>query len=75
MKFTEVNINCLEKIFRHLSVDDLLNEADSNGTLKNVVDNVFALKFEKRKVNFRDLDFVDGNQANEHNRYDLIITN
>lgn len=62
MKIVDLNIDCLEKIFKQLSLGDLLNVADSNGTLKKGADVVFALKYGKRKVNLRDLDFVDRNR-------------
>lgn len=47
MKFTELDIDCLEAIFQYLSIEDLLNVADSNKVLKQAADLTFQLKHGK----------------------------
>lgn len=42
-KLTALGVDCLERIFRYLPLDDLLNVADSNKQLKEVADLVFVL--------------------------------
>lgn len=44
MKLTTLGVDCLERIFRYLPLDDLMNVADSNKQLKEVADLVFVLK-------------------------------
>lgn len=50
MKITDLNIDFLEKIFKHLNLGDLLNVADSNKQLKKAADGVFSSKYGSRKV-------------------------
>ncbi|XP_055306317.1 uncharacterized protein LOC129570651 [Sitodiplosis mosellana] len=50
-KLTDVNADCLEHIFKHLSLIDLLNVADSNKQLKPAADLVFASQYGKRSMN------------------------
>lgn len=52
-KLTDVNDDCLEKVFMHLSLKDLLNIAHTNKKLKTAADMVFAHKFGKKWVNFK----------------------
>lgn len=47
MILTDVNDDCLEKIFMCLSLDDLLNIAHTNKQLKNAADLTFTRKFGK----------------------------
>lgn len=46
-KLTDVNGDCLEKIFMYLNLDDLLNIAHTNKQLKFAADLAFARKFGK----------------------------
>lgn len=50
MKVTKLNINCLEKILKYLSYNDLLNVAESNSHLRNVARVVYRLKYRTTKV-------------------------
>ncbi|XP_031617112.1 uncharacterized protein LOC116336964 [Contarinia nasturtii] len=49
MKLTNVNNDCLERIFLHLSVQDLLNIAHSNKRLKAAADLAFGRNFGGKK--------------------------
>ncbi|XP_055306318.1 uncharacterized protein LOC129570652 [Sitodiplosis mosellana] len=49
-KLTDVNTDCLEQIFKRLSLTDLLNVADSNQQLKPAVDLAFRSQFGKRSI-------------------------
>lgn len=51
-KLTDVNDDCLEKVFMYLSLDDLLNIAHTNKKLKTAADMVFANKFGKESFSF-----------------------
>lgn len=51
-KLTDINDDCLEKVFLHLSFDDLLNVAHINKKLKTAADMVFAQKFGKKRFYF-----------------------
>lgn len=42
---TDINDDCLEKIFKYLSLDDLLNIAETSKQLKTAVDWAFNFKF------------------------------
>lgn len=45
IKITDLNSDCLEKIFDHLSAFELVNVADSNTQLKNVAETVYKRKY------------------------------
>lgn len=45
MKITKLRIDCLQKVFNYLDVDDLLNVADSNKYLKKAAQKVFAKRY------------------------------
>ncbi|XP_055326382.1 uncharacterized protein LOC129580199 [Sitodiplosis mosellana] len=49
-KLTDVNVDCLEHIFKNLSLIDLLNVADSNKQLKPAADLVFASRYGKQSI-------------------------
>lgn len=49
IKLTDINIDCLETIFKYLQFDDLLNIAHTNKALKAAADLAFASKFRNRK--------------------------
>ncbi|XP_055306315.1 uncharacterized protein LOC129570649 [Sitodiplosis mosellana] len=49
-KLTDVNVDCLEHIFKNLSLIDLLNVADSNKQLKPAADLVFASRYGKQWI-------------------------
>lgn len=49
-KLTDVNVDCLEHIFKNLNLVDLLNVADSNKQLKLAADLVFESQFGKHSV-------------------------
>lgn len=49
-KLTDVNHDCLEKVFLHLSFDDLLNIAHTNTKLIPAAEMAFASKFGKRTI-------------------------
>lgn len=51
MKLTDLGVDCLERIFRYLPIEDLLNLADSNKQLKNTADLVFLLKYSSKIAN------------------------
>lgn len=51
-KLTDVNNDCLEKIFMHLSLVDLLNIAHTNKALKTAAEMAFARKFGKKQFFF-----------------------
>lgn len=54
-KITDVNIVCLESIFTHLSLPDLLNVADSNTYLKKAAAIVFVQKYGKEMIQLNGL--------------------
>lgn len=54
-KLTDVNTDCLERIFRHLNIDDLLSIVHTNKLFKNAADLVFNSKF--RGVTFHCSDY------------------
>lgn len=72
-KLTDVNDDCLEKVFSHLSFDDLLNIAHTNKKLKTAADMVFARKFGKKRFYFK----IDTSHRNEilRTQYDDIWIN
>ncbi|XP_055305963.1 uncharacterized protein LOC129570400 [Sitodiplosis mosellana] len=49
-KLTDVNVDCLEPIFKNLSLIDLLNVSDSNKQLKPAADLVFASRYGKQWI-------------------------
>lgn len=49
-KITDINIDCLEKIFKHLGLVDLLNVADSNSYLKIAAEMVYSSKFDRVQI-------------------------
>ncbi|XP_055306340.1 uncharacterized protein LOC129570671 [Sitodiplosis mosellana] len=49
-KLTDVNADCLEHIFKRLSLTDLLNVANSNKQLKPAADLAFKSQFRKRSI-------------------------
>ncbi|XP_055326238.1 uncharacterized protein LOC129580071 [Sitodiplosis mosellana] len=49
-KLTDVNVDCLEHIFKNLRLIDLLNVADSNKQLKPAADLVFASRYGKQWI-------------------------
>lgn len=53
LKLTDINIDCLEKIFSNLNLRDLLNVADSNKSLKQAVDLVYSRRFGPKTIFFR----------------------
>lgn len=50
LKITDLNVNCLEVMFNHLDLSDLLNVADSNETLKRAAGMVFLRRYSGKKV-------------------------
>lgn len=50
LKITDIGVDCLEQIFRHLDLKDLLNVADSNKVLKSAADTVYTLKYARKWV-------------------------
>lgn len=52
IKITDLNLNALEKIFDCLSLNDLLNIADTSKKFKQPADWVFRSKYGKRKIIF-----------------------
>lgn len=50
-KITDINDDCLEKVFMYLSLDDLINIARTNKPLKPAADMVFQRKYAKKKIN------------------------
>ncbi|XP_055308754.1 uncharacterized protein LOC129572740 [Sitodiplosis mosellana] len=53
LKLTDINVDCLEHIFMHSTVDDFVNIAHTNTQLKPAADLAFARKFGKKKFYFR----------------------
>lgn len=51
-KLTDINDDCLEKVFMHLSLDVLLNILHTNTQLKPAADMAFAQKFAKQDIIF-----------------------
>ena len=52
-KITDVNVDCLEHIFGHLELSDLLNFANANKQLKAASEPIFFRKYgEKKSVKF-----------------------
>lgn len=58
VKITDINIDCLEVVFKYLSIVDLLSIADSNKFLRNAAELVFILKYGKKRVDIFDLNSV-----------------
>lgn len=54
-KLTDVNDDCLERVFKYLSLEDLLNVAETSKQLKTAVDRAFIFLF--KDIDFR-IDFV-----------------
>ncbi|XP_055317512.1 uncharacterized protein LOC129576421 [Sitodiplosis mosellana] len=50
-KLSDINIDCQERVFKHLDLLDLLNIADSSKQFKTAADLVFAKKFGNERVN------------------------
>lgn len=50
MKLTDVNDDCLEEIFRNLSVQDLLAIADTHARFKSAAEHAFFRKFERKVI-------------------------
>lgn len=55
MEITSVNVNCLEKIFKYLNYDDLLNVAEANLHLREIAIVVYRLKYGRVKVFIQDI--------------------
>lgn len=49
-RITHVNIDCLEKVFDHLSFEDLLSVADVHTQLRKAADLVYGLKYKNKIV-------------------------
>lgn len=49
-KFTDLNLDCLEKIFGYLNLRDLLNAADSSADFKNALRPVFVIMYHSKLV-------------------------
>lgn len=54
MKITDLGFDCLERCFRHLTIEDLLNVADSNAELKHVARYVFRKIYQPETVTFQE---------------------
>ncbi|XP_055308471.1 uncharacterized protein LOC129572528 [Sitodiplosis mosellana] len=54
-KITDINCDCLEKIFEYLAIGDLLNVDDSNKWLKLAAAIVFGRKFGHKNVKITDI--------------------
>lgn len=52
LKIIDLNNDCLEHIFKYLSLVELLNVADARKSLKDGIDQAFTSKYGKRKVKF-----------------------
>lgn len=52
MKITDLDADCLEHIFKYLSIRDLLNVANSRNSFKEGVEHAFTSKYGKREVLF-----------------------
>lgn len=50
MKLTDMNFDCLESCFRHLSIEELLNVADSNRQMRYAARHVFRLMHGRKLV-------------------------
>lgn len=50
MELTEISNDCLEKVFRYLSLGDLLNVADSNKQLRAAAELTYFYKYGKKKI-------------------------
>lgn len=50
MQITDLNIDCLEKIFKHLDCIDIFNVADSNARLREAAKLVYRIKYGKNIV-------------------------
>lgn len=55
IKITDINIDCLEKICKYLSFEDLLNVADANKQLKMAADLVYNLKYVNKRTHIQSL--------------------
>lgn len=49
-KLTDVNTDCLEKMFKYLSFEELLNVADSNKHLREAAELVYKMKYSRKKL-------------------------
>lgn len=47
MKITDLNFDCLEKVFIYLSLSDLTNVSDSNKYLKNCAEIIFVSRYKR----------------------------
>lgn len=71
-KLTDINDDCLEKVFMHLSLNDLLNIAHTNTHLKSAADMVFARKFGKKGYRLY-ITTLHRNERVQTNGYDIRI--
>lgn len=52
MKITDLNIDCLEKVFRHLDYFDIFNVAESNALLREATKLTYRIKYGKSEIIF-----------------------
>lgn len=60
IRITEINIECLEIAFKYLSLDDLLNVANTNTHLRNAAKLAFASKYRKKRINVQWTESIPG---------------
>ncbi|XP_031624864.1 uncharacterized protein LOC116341751 [Contarinia nasturtii] len=58
MKFTDMNIDCIESCLEHLKIEDLLNAAASNKRLNHAAKSIYDRKYHCRRI---PLHIVNGN--------------
>lgn len=58
VQVTDVNVDCLEHIFKHLIIDDLVSIASANSWFRVAAGWTFAHKFGKKTVTFKDISTI-----------------
>lgn len=75
MKLTDLNIDCLESIFRHLTLKDLLNVVDTNSDLRPAVDIVYRHQHGKKTEDIKLNIFRKSGKKPLDKRFDHIQIN
>lgn len=72
-ELTDINIDCLESIFLHLNLPELLNLASSNKRLQKVAELVFIRKFRNKSVNIQNIGVSSGRRLYVYRDVILIM--
>lgn len=62
IEITDVNVDCLEHVFKHLNLDDLVNVANTNSWVRTATGWTIAHKFDKKTVILRNISMLQTSQ-------------